>query len=142
MDLSGEITSRYQAFFENLTSENVEDFRDLAAADVRYRDPFTDAKGIDAAIAYMREWFQNMDELQFILEDSAVNGQIAFQEWTMKFRFRRNPKQSWELEGVSKITFDSMGKVIDHIDYWDSSPLLESVPFLGKAVTLIKKLYA
>jgi hypothetical protein len=60
----------------------------------------------------------------------------------MRFRIRKLPKRLWELEGVSKVVFDENGKVTDQIDYWDSSPLLESVPVLGKAVTLLKKLFA
>ncbi|MGD8752993.1 MAG: nuclear transport factor 2 family protein [Anaerolineales bacterium] len=140
MTLREETITRYQAFFENLTDENVEDFRQLAAPEACYRDPFMDSKGHEAITASLHKWFQNLDEIQFILTDHAVNGLIVFQHWIMKFRIRKLPKKLWNLEGVSKITFNMHGMVIDQVDYWDATPMFESVPILGNIITLIKKL--
>lgn len=141
MAFTDNVYSRYLAFFENLTNESVDDLRNLTTPEVRYRDPFADAKGIDEATAYMHNWFQVFSELHFIIGDYAIDldNQIGFGDWIMKFRIRRNPEKIWEIEGVSKTTFNKDGKVVDHIDYWDPSPLFESVPFLGRAVTLIKR---
>ena len=142
MALLDETITRYQAFYEHLTDENVEDFRVLATPNVRYRDPTMDSKGIEAVTATMHKWFHDLDEIQFQMMAHAVDGLVVFQQWVMRFRIRRLPKRLWELEGVSKVVFDENGKVTDQIDYWDSSPLLESVPVLGKAVTLLRKLFA
>ncbi len=136
-----ETISRYQAFFEKLTDEKVDGYRALATPNVRYRDPTMDSKGIDAVIASMHKWFRDMDEIQFEMKAHAVDGLVMFQHWSMRFRIRRLPRRLWELEGVSRITFDENGKAADHVDYWDASPLFEGVPVLGKAVTLIRKLW-
>jgi steroid delta-isomerase len=141
MALLDETITKYQAFFENLTDAKVEEFRDLAIPNVRYRDPLMDSKGIDAVIASMHNWFRYMDEIQFEMKDGAIDGLVGFQNWVMKFRIRKLPKRKWELDGMSKVTFDENGKIIDQIDYWDPSPIFESVPVLGKIVTLIKKFY-
>jgi steroid delta-isomerase len=133
---------RYQQFIEHLTDESVEEFRELASPNVRYRDPLKDAKGIDAAVAYMHKWFADLDGLQFEIKGYARDGRQVFSDWRMTFRIKKLPKKLWELDGVSKIVFDDAGKVEDQIDYWDTSPLLESFPVLGKVVTLIKKLVA
>jgi hypothetical protein len=141
MSISAEIVSRYQAFFENLTDERVENFRDLATATVRYRDPLMDSKGIDAVVASMHKWFKDMEEIQFQITKHAQEELVLFQNWIMRFRIRKLPKRLWELEGVSIVTFDESGKVIDQIDYWDTAPMFESVPVLGSAVKLIKRLF-
>jgi steroid delta-isomerase len=133
---------RYNKFVEQLTDESVEEFREFASPNVRYRDPMMDAKGVDAALAYMHKWFKDLDGLRFEMKGYARNGQIVFQHWLMTFRIKKQPKRLWELDGVSKIVFDDAGKIEDQIDYWDASPLLESFPVLGKVVTLIKKLVA
>jgi hypothetical protein len=57
----------------------------------------------------------------------------------MRFRIRKLPKRLWEIDGMSKVTFNENGKIIDQVDYWDTSPIFASVPVLGKIVTLIKK---
>ncbi|NOR40653.1 MAG: hypothetical protein GQ537_05545 [Gammaproteobacteria bacterium] len=140
MEISDEVISRYQAFFESLTNESVEQFRDLAADNVRYRDPLMDSKGINNVISSMHKWFEDMDEIQFTTTKHAQTDSVLFQHWIVKFRIKKLPKRLWELEGLSKVAFDDSGRVIDQIDYWDTSPIFESVPVLGGAVRLIKRL--
>jgi steroid delta-isomerase len=133
---------QYTELFDQLTDETVEEFRKFASPIVRYRDPLTDAKGIDAGVAYLHKICADLDGLQIETKGYARNGRLAFTYWQMTFRIKRNPKKLWQLDGVSKIVFDDAGKIEDQIDYWDSSPLLEGFPVLGKIVTLIKNLVA
>jgi steroid delta-isomerase len=140
--LQDEAIARYKAFFETLTDESVEDLRMLATPHVRYRDPTMDSKGIDAVTASMHKWFHDLEGIKFVITGHAVNGLVLYSQWIMTFRIRKLPKRLWELEGMSKVTFDKDGKVSDQIDYWDSSPMLEGVPVLGKIVTLVKKFFA
>jgi len=133
---------QYAEFLDQLTEETVEECRELSSPNVRFRDPLTDVKGIDAVVAYLHKLFADSDDLQFEHKGHARHGRQAFAHWRMTFRFKKNPKKLWELDGVSKIVFDDAGKIEDQIDYWDSSPLLEGFPVLGKIVTLIKNLVA
>jgi steroid delta-isomerase len=133
---------QYTEFFDQLTDETVEEFRRLASPNVRYRDPLTDAKGIDAAVAYLYKVNADLEGLQSEVKGYARNGRLAFFHWRMTFRIKNNPKKLLQLDGVSKILFDDAGKVEDQIDYWDASPMLEDFPVLGKVVTLIKNLIA
>ena len=138
MEISDEVILRYQGFFENLTNDSVEQFRDLAADNVRYRDPLMDSKGLNNVILSMHKWFEDMDEIQFTLTKHAQADLVLFQHWTVKFRIKKLPKRLWELEGLSTAAFDDSGRVVDQIDYWDTSPIFESIPVLGRAVWLIK----
>ncbi|MEQ8798571.1 MAG: nuclear transport factor 2 family protein [Salinisphaeraceae bacterium] len=141
MAISDDVIATYQAFFENLTDASVEDFRNLAVDDVRYRDPLMDSQGIDAVVSSMYKWFHDMDGIQFRMMQHAQTDLVLFQHWVMTFRIRKLPRRLWELEGVSRVTFDTAGKVVDQIDYWDTAPMFESVPVLGRAVWLIKRLF-
>jgi steroid delta-isomerase len=125
-----------------LTDNTVEEIRNLAVPEFRYRDPFMDAHGIDAVVYHLHKWFQDMSDIKFIMEEYAVDNLILFQHWKMNFRLRGLPKRLWELDGVSRITFNEEGKVVDQIDYWDAAPLFEYVPVLGAAVKLIRKFMA
>lgn len=138
-DIDATLT-RYKTFIEQLTDETVEEFREFASPNVRYRDPLVDAKGVDAALAYMHKLFTDLDDLHFEIKDYARHGRQAFSHWQMIFRVKKSPKRLWELDGVSKFVFDDAGKIEDKIDYWDASPMLEGFPVLGNVVTLIKKL--
>lgn len=57
----------------------------------------------------------------------------------MRFRVRRMPKRPWTIEGMSTISLDAEGKVVEHVDYWDATPLLQAVPVLGRVVTLTRR---
>ena len=131
---------RYEKLAEQLADERVEEFRELASPNVHFRDPVTDVKGVDAVVAYLHKLLADTDGLQFEYLGHARHGRQAFAHWRMTFRFKKNPKKLWELDGVSKIVFDDAGKVEDQVDYWDASPMLEDFPVLGRVVTLIKNL--
>jgi limonene-1,2-epoxide hydrolase len=132
---------RYKEYFEELTDESVEELRELASPDVRYRDPFMDARSIEAVVAYLHRWFANLDDNKFEILEHAIDGKLLLSCWLGAFRLKRLPKKRWELYGLSKTVYDDAGKVADHRDYYDSSPILEYFPVLGRSVALIRKLY-
>ena len=134
------IYHQYQSFFEQLTDESVEEFREFASTNVRYRDPFVDARNVDDAVAYLHKTFKDLDDIRFVMKGHARNGYVFYQYSQMIFRLKRLPQKLWKLDMMSKIIFNDEGKLIDHSDYWDASPLFESFPLLGKSITLIKKL--
>ena len=136
------ILARYREFFDNLSDQSVEEFREFASPSVRYRDPLMDEKGVDAVVARMHKWFADLDGLRFETEGHARRGRLAFAHWRMTFRINKSPKKLWEMEGVSRIALDEAGRVQEHTDYWDASPLLEAIPVLGRVVTLAKNVVA
>lgn len=141
MKVPAETIKQYHDFFENLTDARAEGFRELAAPDVRYRDPLIDLHGADAVVEAMHGWFRDMQDIKFRITHHATDEQVLLQHWIMEFRIRKMPKRLWEIEGTSKVTFDERGKILEQVDYWDPLPLFESVPVLGRAVKLIKRLF-
>ena len=132
-------TATYVAFFERLSDESVDDLRQLASPEMRYRDPLTDSRGINAVTDYMHKWFQTMEDLSFDVDLHAVQGNVALSHWNMNFQIRRMPKRPWTIEGMSKVSLTAEGKVTEQVDYWDATPLLQAVPILGRVVTLTRR---
>jgi limonene-1,2-epoxide hydrolase len=134
------VFARGDKFWDTFSKETVDGFRELAAPTIRYRDPLSDVTGIDAVIALMRGWFKNMDDIRIRFLGRARDGSTLYSHWIMTFRLRRAPDKLIELYGMSTGTFDEEGKLVDHIDYWDSAPMLAQFPVLGRVVGLTKKL--
>ena len=57
----------------------------------------------------------------------------------MTFRVRRDPKKVMELPGMSTLRHDERGRLVEHLDYWDSAVELALFPVLGRVVRLVKK---
>ena len=138
-DMLENAAATYLAFFEGLSDESVDGLRRLAAPEMRYRDPLTDRRGIDAVTDYMHKWFQTMDDLSFDVGLHAVHGNVVLSQWNMKFRIRRMPRRPWVIEGMSTVGLNTEGKVTEQVDYWDATPLLQAVPILGRVVTLTRR---
>jgi limonene-1,2-epoxide hydrolase len=133
---------RYKKFWDEISVEKVEGFREFAEPNIHYHDPWTDTKGVDAVVAALKKWFSNMEEMKFEILEFAPDGRLLFSYWRMTFRVKKAPKKVWELYGVSKTIFDEAGLVEDQADYYDVSRLLEYFPVLGRVVTMVKKQFS
>jgi hypothetical protein len=136
------VFARGDRYWNTFSEETVEGFRELAAPTIRYRDPMSDAVGIDAVIALMRGWFKSMDQIRISFLGRARDGNTVYSHWVMTFRLRKAPKKLLEFHGMSAGRFDEHGRLVDHIDYWDSAPMLAMFPVLGRVVGFTKKLMA
>jgi len=134
------VVKRYIEFNNTLSEERVEGLKDLASTEVRWRDPWIDARGIDNVVAYMHKWYKLLNDIRFQTKDYSRNGQIVFLHMLMTFYVKKKPKEKVEIDYICKVTFDDSGLVLDVREYWDATPALESIPLLGKVVRLTKKL--
>ena len=73
--------------------------------------------------------FENVNEPKFTILDYAQNKSHVFLKWKMSF-YAFNSLQI--IEGMSDITFNKEGKIVSHLDYWDSlNGLYVKLPFIG-----------
>ena len=132
-----EAAGRYARYFETLTPASAGDIRAFAAPDIRFKDPFNDLVGIDAYIRVYDKMFADVDDACFAILDRAISGQVAYLRWRMTFQFRGAP---WVLEGVAEVEFDAEGRVLRHIDHWDSgSQFYRRLPVIGWLIRLIER---
>ena len=129
----------YARAFEELTPETLPDLARLWTADVVFRDPFNDVRGIEASLAVYRHMYRTTDDPRFQVLDVAVSDTGAFLKWRMTFRPKGRP-DTWIIEGMSDLAFAEDGRVRAHVDHWDAaSQLYEKVPGLGWLMRWLKR---
>ena len=121
--------NNYFNLFSNLNKENIKKFDDLVVKDIIFIDPFNNIKGSDNFKNIFYHMFDTVEEPKFDIVDYAQNKDHIFLKWKMTFYAF---KASQTIEGMSDITLNKEGKVISHLDYWDSlNGIFIKLPFLG-----------
>ncbi|MDC3141072.1 nuclear transport factor 2 family protein [Alphaproteobacteria bacterium] len=121
--------NNYLNLFSNLNKENIKKFDDLVVKDIIFIDPFNNIKGLDNFKNIFYHMFDTVEEPKFDIVDYAQNKDHIFLKWKMTFYAF---KASQTIEGMSDITLNQEGKVISHLDYWDSlNGIFIKLPFLG-----------
>ena len=121
--------NNYLNLFSNLNKENIKKFDDLVVKDIIFIDPFNNTKGLDNFKNIFYHMFDTVEEPKFNIVDYAQNEDHIFLKWKMTFYAF---KASQTIEGMSDITLNKEGKVISHLDYWDSlNGIFIKLPFLG-----------
>jgi steroid delta-isomerase len=129
----------YGSYFETLRPDNVDRLHDLAAPDMRFVDPFNDMRGVNQVVRLLHRMFEDATEVSFRMLDQACQGDRCFLRWEFFCRPRRLAKgRPWRIEGVSMVRFDSEGRVVEHIDYWDAAKhFYGQLPLIG---TLLRRI--
>lgn len=121
--------NNYLNLFSNLNKENIKKFDDLVVKDIIFIDPFNNIKGLDNFKNIFYHMFDTVEKPKFDIVDYAQNEDHIFLKWKMTFYAF---KASQTIEGMSDITLNKEGKVISHLDYWDSlNGIFIKLPFLG-----------
>ena len=122
------IVKNYINLFSNLSSNNIDEFDNLITKDIIFVDPFNNVKGINAFKKIFYHMFENVKEPKFFVLDYSINKQRAFLKWKMTF-FAFKSMQT--IEGMSELLLNDNGKVVSHIDYWDTlNNLFIKIPFI------------
>ncbi|MDC1375838.1 nuclear transport factor 2 family protein [bacterium] len=130
---------QYIYLFSNLNKKNIEKFDALVDQNIEFSDPFNYFKGITNFKKVFYHMFKNVKDPSFVILDYTKNKDKVFLKWKMIF-YAFQSKQF--IEGISEITLNSHGKIISHIDYWDSmNGLFVKIPFIGILYRLSLKIF-
>lgn len=129
--------ARYVELFENLTPERLDELASLLTEAVHFRDPFNDVRGIAAMRAVMADMFERTEAPRFRVLHWCVDECQGYIRW--HFSARVPLLGDWDVEGLSRLLFAPDGRIIEHLDYWDSGPLYERVPLFGRLIRLIRR---
>ena len=123
------LVKNYINLFNNLSSENINEFDELISKDIVFTDPFNSIKGINAFKKIFYHMFENVKDPKFLIFDYSINKQRVFLKWKMTF-FAFKSLQI--IEGMSELLLNDDGKICSHIDYWDSlNGIFIKIPFIG-----------
>lgn len=123
----------YGHFFETLSPTfKDEEFEAVFATDARFADPFQSVVGIKAIIGVFRHMYATLKNPRFEILETFGDADKGYIRWRFHY-------DSSSFEGVSHVRFDSEGKVLSHIDYWDAaSNVYEHIPLLGTVLRWLK----
>ena len=119
----------YINLFSNLSPENINEFDNLISKEIIFVDPFNNIKGVNAFKNIFYHMFENVTDPKFLIVDYSISKKRVYLKWKMTF-FAFKSLQS--IEGMSELLLNDVGKIVSHIDYWDSlNGLFIKIPFIG-----------
>ena len=139
-----EYVKKYISAYENLSINNLDTLENKFTNDVKFEDPFNRVNGKEAVITIFSEMFEKIDNPKFqILELSYAQNfdqkLTVYLKWILNGSLKKN-KKSFAIKGVSEVKFNDQGKVVKHIDYWDSmTQLIIHLPYVGSLVKAFLK---
>jgi hypothetical protein len=132
------VIERFTTTYERLDGTSLHLLDALYGAEVWFRDPFHEVRGLPALREYFERLYKNVDRCTFSFEDRVADEQQAMLTWTMHLRHPRLAGgQEIHVPGCSHIRFRD--KVYEHRDFFDAGAMLyERLPVLGSVVRLVK----
>lgn len=127
---------RYIELFENLTPENVNQFKILVTDDVRFADPFNDVRGFSKMSEILSDMFERSEDPSFKVFEWFEQPGFAYIRW--EFRAKLPVLGVFKIEGVSRLSLNEKGLVSEHLDFWDSAPLYMKLPLIGRILNKIR----
>jgi ketosteroid isomerase-like protein len=120
-------------FFHGLSPQSVSRLPEFYSADVWFKDPFNEVRGVAAVQRIFSHMFEQVGEPRFIVSESVVDDRGAMLIWSFNFQVGRwGGGKMQAIRGISHLKFDAAGKVNYHRDYWDAAEeLYMKVPLLG-----------
>lgn len=136
MDNRQETFERYCALFETLSPDTLAEMESLVTPSVHFRDALHDVRGWPLARAVLLDLFQRCEQPRFqILDRHLVDG-CALMRWRFDARVAR---LGWfSIEGMSRLQFDSSGRISEQLNFWDSSPFFLRLPVMGRLLRRIR----
>ena len=98
--------------------------------DIYFKDTVQEIKGIRAFTQMTERLAKRSKNLQMIVHNSSMQGNLIFIEWEMIISYKKYPKTS--IFGVSRTTLKD-GKIIEQRDYYDLwGDILDNIKFLRR----------
>ena len=136
------LIENYIKTFENLNIKNLNKLSEIFNDNIIFKDPFNTIKGKQLVIKIFEKMFYQLDKPKFKVSDYAFSKSkknIIYLRWELSAKFK-NSSEFLNIEGMSEVGFNNLGKVISHIDYWDSlSQLLIKLPKVGFIINFFKQ---
>ena len=131
------VHERYRRYLEDLSSATLGDLETYVTADVRFKDPFNDVRGVDAMRSIFQHMFENVQDVKFRAQDMASEGPMCLMSWHFEGKLRGN---LWAFDGASIIRFAEDGRVTEHIDHWDAGgDFYERLPIIGSLLAFLRR---
>ena len=130
----------YVAFYEALSPETVSGIEAVVHDDVRFKDPFSDVRGVQTYKKILEDMFLAAPDIKFTVHHCAYDGEVCFLRWTSRGTVKKLGSDPWVVEGMSELKFAPDGRVLSHIDHWDAATqFYMRIPVIGRILRLIQR---
>ena len=129
------------ALFEKYTETNLrENIQKVYAKNVYFRDAFKQLNTAAEIEEYMVAGLAPIEGAEFQFNNVMRKGIDFYFDWTMRLDLK-TPKGSWEESiGISRMRFNSEGKVVFHQDYWDPTDIVyKRIPIVRQLIAYVKR---
>lgn len=130
----------YIQYFETLSHRSIRLIEKIADPQIHFQDPFNDVHGIDQVEKIFKKMFEDVRDPKFKVLDHAISSSQdkAYLRWVFGAKAKDKDKRI-EIHGMSEITFGPGGKIIEHIDHWDSgTQFYAHIPVLGTMIRWVQ----
>ncbi|MEN8661367.1 MAG: hypothetical protein ACN4GF_07195 [Lentimonas sp.] len=134
--------SAVMALFANYTYDNLsKNVEKVYAEEVYFRDAFKQLNSASDIRQYMLAGLEPLEASEFVFTNVTSNAGDFYLDWTMRLDFKKTPTGTWEESiGMTRIRFNSEGKVIFHQDYWDPTDIVyKRIPLAKQLIAYVKK---
>lgn len=121
-------------FFNHLSPASLDQIDTVYDSICLFRDPFNLLNTRAEIRQVYAEMFDRLHNPSFQIRDLfAGNSPHQWMlTWEFTFAPKRRPRQQTRLPGSTYLALNTAGLIIEHIDYWDPSPIYVQVPLIGR----------
>ncbi len=137
-----EMLHAVEALFKDYTTESLSKNLTLVYADeVYFRDAFKHFTHPEEILEYMLAGLKPLNDVEFIFNKVLRDGGDFYIDWTMRLDFLKTPPGTWEESiGMTRMRFNSEGRIIFHQDYWDPTDIVyRRIPIAKSLIAYVKK---
>ena len=141
-DAEARMLSAVEDLFTNYTAEYLgANVTKVYAEEVYFRDAFRQFDSPEAIRDYLLHGLAPLNDCEFIFNKVVRSGGDFYIDWTMRLDFVKTPEGTWEESiGMTRMRFNSEGKVIFHQDYWDPTDIVyRRIPVARGLIAFVKK---
>lgn len=130
--------ARVAAAIESAHTDGAAALLSCSADNIRFEDPISCVNGLAGLKRVMDHTWRAVPGSRFKVREQAVVGNKAYTRWTLVRE--ESGKEIRLIEAVGESTLDEQGRIVRHVDYWDSAQVVYGrIPVLGRILKRIRK---
>lgn len=142
-DVPSATIERFKTVNNDFSTNNLAaHLKEIYAADVWFRDPFKEVRGLPEMQSYLLKSAAQVAEYAIDWQDVSVHDGDYYFRWVMTLKMTMEGKKipASKHNGITHIRYNADGKVIFQQDYYDGATFLyEKIPFIGGSIRMVKK---
>jgi hypothetical protein len=131
---------KYIKFFQELNEKTpLLEYKLFFNENSYFEDPFHKVVGVDKIYPILKGMYANFYNPRFEINECISQDHITYIRW--KFLYQLNKKAEVDtFVGISRVLFSENGKVLEHVDFWDTGlNVYEKIPLIGSIIRYIKR---